>query len=101
MSWLSEESKSRGRQLDTPDLVALQLGLAVAANHTTTGAVFQALRHLCEHPDVIPALREELIKTIGESGWTKTSFYQLRLMDSFLLESQRHSRGPGKWQLGQ
>lgn len=97
ITWLCEESNTRGRRLNTPDLVSLQLGLSVAANHTTTEAILHALYHLCEYPDIVPQLREEITKVVGQEGWSKTSFFQLRLMDSFLLESQRHSRGPRKY----
>jgi cytochrome P450 len=34
-------------------------------------------------------LREEIISVVSENGWTKASLQKLRLMDSFLKESQR------------
>lgn len=41
------------------------------------------------HPEVVQPLREEIIAVVGAEGWQKTALYKLRLMDSFLKESQR------------
>ncbi|KAK5701112.1 hypothetical protein LTR17_022875 [Elasticomyces elasticus] len=84
MSWLVEVS--RGRPVD---YVAAQLALTVPAIHTTLEATVQALLDICTTPDVVPALRKEVIDTISEHGWSKTALQQMRLMDSLIKESQR------------
>ena len=84
IGWLVEVS--RGRQVD---YVAAQLSLTLAAIHTTTEAIAQAVVDICANPDVVPLLRKEVIEVVGEEGWSKTALYKLRLMDSFLKESQR------------
>ena len=84
IGWMHEVS--RGRQID---YVAGQLSLSLAAIHTTTEATTQVIIDICEHPEVVKPLREEIISVIGEHGWAKTSLYKLKLMDSFLKESQR------------
>lgn len=71
------------------DYVGGQLSLSMAAIHTTTETTCSAIIDLCNHPEVVPQLREEVIRVISEGGWAKTSLYKLKLMDSFLKEGQR------------
>ena len=66
-----------------------QLSLTMAAIHTTTGAMTQALLDLIAHPEYVQPLREEVVTVIEAERWSKTTLYKLRLMDSFLKESQR------------
>jgi len=84
IGWMHEVS--RGRPVD---YVAGQLSLTLAAIHTTTEITAQALMDICEHPEVADELRREIMQVLGEHGWAKTSLYKLKLMDSFLKESQR------------
>ena len=84
IGWMHEIS--RGRKVD---YVAGQLSLSLAAIHTTTETTTQAMLDVCEHPEVVQPLREEIVQVIRENGWAKTSLYKLKLMDSFLKESQR------------
>ena len=92
IGWMHEVS--RGRKVD---YVAGQLSLSLAAIHTTTEVTTQALFDICEHPEVVQPLRDEIIEVISEHGWAKTSLYKLKFMDSFLKESQRiNSMSEGK-----
>ena len=84
IGWMYEIA--RGRDVD---YVAAQLSLTVAAIHTTTEATTQALIDISRHPEIVGPMREEIISVILENGWTKASLQKLRLMDSFLKESQR------------
>lgn len=84
IGWMYEIS--RGRNVD---YVAGQLSLTLAAIHTTTEVTTHALVDLCEHPEFLQPLRDEVVQVLGEYGWAKTSLYKLKLMDSFLKESQR------------
>lgn len=84
IGWMYEIA--RGRDVD---YVAAQLSLAVAAIHTTTEVTTQALIDVSRNPEIVEPLREEIISVISENGWTKASLQKLRLMDSFLKESQR------------
>ena len=61
----------------------------MAAIHTTTETTCQALLDICEYPDVADELRKEIVEVLSAEGWAKTSLYKLKLMDSFLKESQR------------
>ncbi|KAB2579617.1 Cytochrome P450 monooxygenase trt6 [Lasiodiplodia theobromae] len=84
VSWMDEVAK--GRPFDP---VLNQLFFSVAALHTTSGLITQAVLDLVSHPDVIEDLRAEVRQVLKEEGWKKTSLYKMRLMDSFLKESQR------------
>lgn len=84
IGWMYEVA--RGRQVN---YVAAQLSLTLAAIHTTTEAITTAMLDVIEQPDVLQALRQEVADVVGEQGWSKTALYKLRLMDSFLKESQR------------
>ncbi|KAG7133163.1 Cytochrome monooxygenase bsc2 like protein [Verticillium longisporum] len=71
------------------DFVCAQMQLTLAAVHTTTEVLTQAILDLCERPELVQKLRDEVIEVLGDEGWAKTSFYKLKLMDSFFEESQR------------
>ena len=86
IGWMYEIAKERAEQ---KNYVAAQLSLTLAAIHTTSEAMTQALLDLCEHPEMIQPIRDEVIQVIGEEGWSKQALYKLRLLDSFLKESQR------------
>lgn len=75
------------------DYAAGQLGLSVAAIHTTSEMATKAILQLCNHPEVIPHLREEACNTLTTHGWTKYALSQMELLDSFLKEVQRLNRG--------
>ena len=69
--------------------VDLQMGLSVAAIHTTSDLLLQALLNLGTHPELMKPLREEAISVLTQHGWQKTALYELRLLDSFFKETQR------------
>jgi cytochrome P450 len=71
------------------DYTAGQLGMSVVGIHTTTEALCQALVDLCQHPELFQPLREEIVQVFKMEGWTSTTLQKMRLMDSFLKESQR------------
>jgi hypothetical protein len=66
----------------------LQLGFSLAAIHTTTDHLSQALYNPCSYPGYIEPLRDELVTVLKESGMTKAGLFKLKLMDSFMKESQ-------------
>lgn len=87
IGWMVELSKGKDY-----DLVAGQLSLSVAAIQTTNEAMCHLLVDICECPEIIQPLRDEVVSVIGEHGWTKNALYQLKLMDSVMKESQRMHR---------
>lgn len=72
------------------DATQLQIGLGLAAIHTTSNLLTNVMYDLTAYPEYIEPLREE-IKTIAEEEGIlqKTSLTKLRLMDSVLKETQR------------
>ena len=46
---------------------------------------------MCTSPECIQPLREEVESIVKEHGWTKTSIFNMRKLDSFLRETQRLS----------
>jgi hypothetical protein len=84
IGWMVE--MAGGKQVD---YVAAQLSLTVAAIHATTEALTIALLELASHPEIIPRLRNEIIEVLRDAGWSKQALYKMKLMDSFLKESQR------------
>ncbi|KAI8634414.1 cytochrome P450 [Xylariaceae sp. FL1651] len=84
IGWMYDVAK--GQDLD---FVSGQLSLTLAAIHTTTETTCRALLDLCKYPEVAQQLRDEIIDVVGREGWARTTLYKLKLMDSFLKESQR------------
>jgi cytochrome P450 len=71
------------------DPVALQLGLSLAAVHTTADLLGQAVINLCHYPDWIQPLRDEVTTVLSSHGMNKNSITKLHLLDSYLKETQR------------
>jgi cytochrome P450 len=65
------------------------LGLSIAAIHTTSDLVGQAVLNLGAHPEMIEPLRKEAIEVLQKNGWKKVALTELYLLDSFLKETQR------------
>ncbi|KAF2719878.1 cytochrome P450 [Polychaeton citri CBS 116435] len=84
IGWMVEVS--RGREVD---YVAGQLALSLAAIHTTSETLTKTLITLCEEPKIAENLREEILQVLRTEGWSKVSLYKMKLLDSFLKESQR------------
>lgn len=85
IGWMYEISRA-----DNLDYVAGQLSLTLAAIHTTTEAITYALLDLCNHPELIGPLRQEITTVLPDDDYSRPSIQKLRLLDSFLKESQRH-----------
>ncbi|KAF7536103.1 hypothetical protein G7054_g4850 [Neopestalotiopsis clavispora] len=86
LGWMYESAKRRNVEVEYSNS---SMAMAMAAIHTTTETLSQALLDICQYPDVADQLREEVVNVVGENGWAKTSLYKLKLMDSFLKEGQR------------
>lgn len=71
------------------DAVLKQLTLSVVAIHTTTDLLLQVMSDLAQNPDMLDAVRKEVIQVLSTEGLNKISLHSLKLMDSVLKESQR------------
>ncbi|KAH8432054.1 cytochrome P450 [Aspergillus melleus] len=88
IEWTEEVAKGRPY-----DPVAVQLGLAMGALHTTTQLMQQAILDICAHQDLIKPLREEIAYAVQESGWTTAGLFKMKLLDSVIKETQRLKPG--------
>lgn len=80
------ERTAKGKYYDP---AVAQLGVSLAAIHTTSDLTCQVMTDLMQNPEFIAPLREEMIQVLSEGGWKKTSLYQMKLLDSVIKESQR------------
>ena len=84
------DDNAQATDTDPEKLTRRTLVLTLASSHTTSMAACQALFALCEHPEYITILREEVKAAVEEdAGWKKSTLSKLRKLDSFLRESQR------------
>ncbi|TLD09555.1 hypothetical protein PspLS_11830 [Pyricularia sp. CBS 133598] len=75
---------------DSPfDMVAFQLAISLAAIHTTSDLLSQAILLLSISPDIVDALRKEMVVALPVKSWKKTSLTSLRLVDSAIRGAQR------------
>lgn len=93
IGWIYEMASERN---EVVDYTAAQMGITMAATHTSAEALVKAMLDLVAHPELIEPLRAEMIQVIGNEGWSRNSLYNLRLLDSFLKESQRYDAGAGE-----
>ena len=86
LGWLEEVALRKNPTIPVADA---QLFLAFAAIHTTTEMLSYVLLDIIDTPGLVDALRTEIIETLKVNSWTKTTFGQMKLLDSVLKESQR------------
>ncbi|OQE43665.1 hypothetical protein PENCOP_c003G09001 [Penicillium coprophilum] len=88
MDWYRETAEARNNL--TFDQSVAQVGLAVAAIHTTSNLLTNVMYDLAAYPEYIQPLRDEIRAVAAEDGTLKkTSLLKLKLMDSVMKESQR------------
>jgi cytochrome P450 len=66
-----------------------EISLSIVAIHTTTHLLSSTLIHIDQHSELLPPLREEVVRVLSSEGLKKTALYELRLMDSVFKETQR------------
>ncbi|KAJ5822957.1 Cytochrome P450 [Penicillium robsamsonii] len=88
MDWYRETAEARNNF--TFDQSIAQVGLALAAIHTTSNLLTNVIYDLAAYPEYIQPLRDEIRAVAAEDGTLKkTSLLKLKLMDSVMKESQR------------
>lgn len=84
LAWFEELSK--GQEYDP---TVAQLTFAVAAIHSTTDLLCQILFDLANNPEIVQALREELIDVLTKNGWQQSSckplFYHFGLKNNLIF----------------
>lgn len=87
LDWLEELSAAYNQPVDRS---RGQVGLSMAAIHTTSNLLTNIMYDLAAHPEYIQPLRDEILAVVEEDGiLKKTSLLKLKLMDSVMKESQR------------
>ncbi|KAL0578516.1 hypothetical protein V5O48_003459 [Marasmius crinis-equi] len=93
ISWLIDSCAKNGEDWQKgsyEDLALRVIAVNFVAIHTTSQAFTQALFHLAANPQIVEPLREEVRTTVEREGeWSKLAMVQMRLLDSFMKESQR------------
>ena len=88
LQWMMDTAQ--GWEGEASRLAHLETVISLASIHTTQMAVVHVLYDLCERPEYVQPLREEIEQVIAEDkGWQKVSFNKMRKLDSFMKESQR------------
>lgn len=88
LDWYREAAEARDNL--TFDQSCAQVGLALAAIHTTSNLLTNVIYDLAAYPEYIQPLRDEICAVAAEDGvLKKTSLLKLKLMDSVMKESQR------------
>ncbi|KAJ5882411.1 Cytochrome P450 [Penicillium soppii] len=80
MDW--QQQLARDRKVDA---VVTQVGLALAAIHTTGDLLFKTIGRIAAHPEVLPELREEIEQAISVHGLNKTGVYNMQRLDAVAL----------------
>ena len=93
LQWLMDTAEAEEPGVNDPArLTRWMLLVVLGAAHTTTMAGTHAIYDLTAHPEYLESLREEVSGLIHEEkGWNKTVLNKMKMMDSFLKESQRLS----------
>lgn len=86
IEWAADEARAENVTFDE---AKFQLAMSVAAIHTTADLLTQVILDLAKNPDTIIAIREEVRRCLKAYGWTKAAFYNMKLCDSVIKESQR------------
>jgi cytochrome P450 monooxygenase-2 len=84
IQWLVDESQG-----SSYDPVGAQLGFSVVATHTTTDLITETMIRLCERPELIEDLIQEIEDVLKVEGWTKTALFNMKRLDSVIKEAQR------------
>lgn len=87
LDWFEELSAAYNQPFDRS---RGQVGLSMAAIHTTSNLITNIIYDLAAHPEYIQPLRDEIRAVLDEDGvLKKTSLLKLKLLDSVMKESQR------------
>ncbi|KAJ5585495.1 uncharacterized protein N7459_005295 [Penicillium hispanicum] len=87
LDWFEELAQSHHMKVD---MARGQIGLTLAATHTTSNLLINIMYDLAAYPEYIEPLRDEIRAVAVEDGaLKKTSLLKMKLMDSVMKETQR------------
>ncbi|KAH6627324.1 cytochrome P450 [Chaetomium tenue] len=90
IQWILDAYHSTGSTL-TPDKLAQdEFIITIASIHSSAATALSILYDLMDRPECLVEIQEEISKVLKQYGsWTRQSLAALRIMDSFMKESQR------------
>jgi cytochrome P450 len=90
IQWLINAYRANGKRPKAEQLAQDEMGLSVASIHSSSATLLSTLYDLIDHPDALKDIREEIMRVgLGRSTWDRPALASLRLLDSFMKESQR------------
>ncbi len=84
IEWCEQEAKGKFY-----DPVNIQFLFSLNSISTTADTLNQAMLDLAQRPEWFEPLRKEIVEVLSQGGWQKTSLFNMKLLDSFIKESQR------------
>ncbi|KAI9154746.1 Cytochrome P450 monooxygenase adrA [Paramyrothecium foliicola] len=84
MEWLEEMNSGKDY-----NPTAAHVTFAIAGIFSSTDTLTQVIYDLCGQPQLIEDLRKEIISVVSKGPWEKKSFFDLKLLDSVMKETQR------------
>ncbi|KAI1429824.1 cytochrome P450 [Xylaria sp. FL1777] len=94
IEWMQRRAKGFGdKSFNSKELANLQMLTATAAIYTTRLAIIHALYDLAARPEYVEPLRKEILEVTRNNDGVlrKQHLTQMRKLDSFMKESQRHN----------
>ncbi len=86
LQWMMEDAQ--GDEKDPKFLADILLKVSFAALHTSAATPMQLIYDLCEHPEYVEPLREEIRQVRAEhSNLDKRALGKMSTLDSFMKES--------------
>lgn len=83
IDWMEDSAPKKYDPLD------VQISLSAAAIINTTQLLGTVLSHIAANPYIHEPLRQEIRQNLQETGMTKATLQNLKLMDSCIRESAR------------
>ncbi|KAJ4419133.1 hypothetical protein N0V82_005146 [Gnomoniopsis sp. IMI 355080] len=80
LAWI-EKLTQKQQDRSAQNAAFQQLGLSILANASSTDIVSQNILDLCQNPELIDPLRDEILRET-QNGWATSTLYNLKLMDS-------------------
>ncbi|KAH6693552.1 ent-kaurene oxidase [Plectosphaerella plurivora] len=90
LQWIINSQKDL-KMSDDKEIAQLQLGVSMAAIHTTTLTTLNALYSLAVMPELVPELQDDIRQALAESGgeFSSSALQNMKKLDSFLKENMR------------
>ncbi|KAI0009475.1 cytochrome P450 [Xylariaceae sp. FL0662B] len=90
VQWLIDGYRAQGRKPTPQKLADDELSISVASIHSSSATALSTLFDLMDHQDSLAEIREEISQVRKEyPTWTRNALGSLKLLDSFMKESQR------------